>query len=229
VARAKQTARADARRRARLANRVVETEPDFDADEEAPTRTPKASDVPSGRPGRPGLRGFTSAFRASYRPPNVRADIAALPPLLLGRSFLAAIGLVLVGAIGFALYPGYSGSTFLFQFLTFPPAMAPIFLAGFFAPRASYILGFIVGVFDALVYAALLLTVAPSLGLAPDQSLLAGYVLTSLFWSAVTGVLFAAGAAWYRRFLQLTSPRRQAAARNQPSRGRQQANAARRR
>jgi len=227
VARAKQTARSEARRRARVANRAVEVEDEGLEGSDESAAAPARPNTASGRTARPVAGGFMAALRSSYHRPDVRADLAALPPLLLGKSFLAALGLILVGAIASLVYPGYSGSVLLFQFLTYPPALAPIFLAGFFAPRASYLLGLIVGVFDAIVYSVLLVQVAPTLDLAPGSTL-GGYIITSLLSSAATGIVFGAGAAWYRRFLQLTSPRRQASARNQPARGKQPANTRRR-
>src|SRR5205823_1293628 len=103
------------------------------------------------QPGRPGL---TSAFRSAYHPAHYREDIAALPQLVRGRWFLISIGLVVLGAAAYLAFP--SPQTFLLvQSLTLPPAMLPIFLVGFTAPRASYLLGLMVGVVDVVVYAIL--------------------------------------------------------------------------
>jgi len=230
VARAKQTARADARRRHRLATRPIEMEAAEPSDDEPAAVSTAARSRSSAAAGRPSIGGGVfGSFRAAYRQPNIREDLAALPRLLLGRSFLAALGLIAVGFGAYELYPGYSGSSFLFQFLTYPPAIAPIFLAGFFAPRASYLLGLIVGVADAAAYSLFLVSVAPTLG-TPVLNDLPTYILASLFWSAITGIFFASGAAWYRRFLQLTTPRRQPGGRaNQPNRCRQPAAGGRRR
>ena len=236
MARAKQTARAEARRRARIANRPLDAETDaiegevIDDDESLGAGSATAGRSQAGARGRteirprPGLRSVFGSFGQAYRRANVREDLAVLPKLLLTRGFLAALGMVLLGFILAEAFPGYSGSSFAFQFLTFPPALAPIFVAGFFAPRASYLLGLLVGLFDALVYAVWLVTVLPTLGAATAPTDVGLYVVTALFWSAVTGIVFGAGAAWYRRFLQLTSPKGQArgqqrGGRNQPARG----------
>jgi hypothetical protein len=215
VARAKQTARAEARRRHRLATRPLDAEPEDvapEGEDAAPTprgteaRRAQAKTSTSGRPS------FFGSFRAAYRRPDIRADLIALPGLLRGWPFLAAIGIILAGAAIFSVFPGYSLADLAFQFMTLPPAYAPIFFIGFFAPRATYLLGAVVGVIDAAVYALLILTVFPRLGGAPDQSSLPVYIGAALFWSVLTGTFFAGGIAWYRRFLALTSPRRTAPA-----------------
>ena len=233
MARAKQTARAEARRRARIANRPMDVETEAIEGEVIDDERVGAGSATAGRseagasgrteiPRRPGLRSVFGSFGQAYRRANVREDLVLLPKLLLARGFLAALGMVLLGFILAEAFPGYSGSSFAFQFLTFPPALAPIFVAGFFAPRASYLLGLLVGIFDALVYAVWLVTVLPTLGAATAPSDVGLYVLTALFWSAVTGIVFGAGAAWYRRFLQLTSPKGKAQARGQQRGGRSQ-------
>jgi hypothetical protein len=223
VARAKQTARAEARRRHRLANRLEDEAQPNELDgadlDDAPARPPtatsrSASSARAQTPARatgPIRIGIGAAFRGAYHPAHVREDLTFLPSLLVSRAFLGAIGLMLVGAAAFATFPGYTGATFLFQTLTYPPAMAPIFVVGFFAPRASYLLGFLVGVIDALLFAVLVTAVAPAIGIPTDPTLVPSLIGTALFTGAVTGTFFAAAAAWYRRFLSLSSPRRVAA------------------
>jgi len=232
VARAKQTARADVRRRNRIANRPSEADPavegeviDGDGAADAGQTSGSRSQAARGRteiPRRPGFRSLFTSFNTAYRRPNVREDLPLLPKLFLSRGFLAAIGMIVAGFIGIEIWPGYSGSAFAFQFLTFPPALAPIFVAGFFAPRASYLLGLVVGLVDAAVYTVWLIGALPAVGAGSDAPNLGLYIGTAFFWSALTGIVFGAGAAWYRRFLQITSPRRQAqgkGGRSQPSRG----------
>ena len=82
-------------------------------------------------------------------------------------------------------------------------------MSGFLAPRASWLLGVIVGLVSAACYAFLILTIfsavaaaAPTPGLAQDV-ILSGFVL-----SPVLGALFASAAAWYRRFLAMSNPNR---------------------
>jgi hypothetical protein len=218
VARAKHTGRAEARRRYRQAV----SQPDESAaealDDAAPIATaaakpavstatrsaqPRPAAAPSGRPG------FLAAFRGAYHPARFREDLTFLPKLLTSRGLLAGIGLVLVGAVAVYAFPNYTGSAFAWELLVLPgSALAPQLLAGFFAPRASYILGFIVGLVQGIVFTLFLTQFADRLGtpLAPDR---VGSVLTLSFVTGpVSGMLFAAAAAWYRRFLALSSPRR---------------------
>jgi hypothetical protein len=124
----------------------------------------------------------------------------------VSRAFLGAIALIVAGAAIFVLFPGYSGAQFLFQTLTYPPAMAPIFVVGFFAASASYLLGFIVGLIDAAILA--ILVASGALGAATDPNAIPTFLGGAVFTGAVTGAVFAAAAAWYRRFLALSSPKR---------------------
>lgn len=239
MARAKQTARAEARRRTRQTTRAAELAElengDVDGSEDAEEaaagtpaarRTAAASGVSTAGgssaarviPRRPGFGSLFSSFGTAYRAPNLREDLRAFPPLLLSRGFLAAVALTVAGAVGEILFPGYSGSNFLFQFVTYPPALAPIFIAGFFAPRASYLLGLAVGIVDVLVLLVWAIALAPALGAAANPQSILGDLLPALATNAVTGVVFGAGAAWYRRFLQTTNPRRQGQAKGQSNR-----------
>jgi hypothetical protein len=240
VARAKQTARAEARRRYRLANRLEDEAAPNELDGvESPTsgatQPGQRAAAVSSRAGasarsnaapRPGLG---SSFRLAYRPPQYRADLAALPGLLRSRGFLGAIGLVVGGAAVFAAFPGYSLSTLLFQTLTYPPAMAPIFVVGFFAPRASYLLGALVGVIDAFVYVGIAIAISQANASPLDPAVVPNLLGQALFTGVTTGALFAAAAAWYRRFLALSSPRRAAPAKGGTGRTATKAKAAGRR
>jgi hypothetical protein len=223
VARAKQTDRAEARRRYRQANRLEsEAEPNTldDGHDRATVAAPRSK---AAAPERPGI---TSSFRAAYHPANVREDLALLPQLLRTRAFLAAAGLVVAAAAFVAILPTNSLAGFAFQTFVLPPAIAPIFVAGFFAPRASYLLGLVVSLIDAVAYAFLVTVIAPTIGTAatpgPDVISLIG---TALLVGPISGVLFASAAAWYRRFLAISSRSRQQPA----NRGKARAKAASRR
>src|SRR6185503_4016149 len=97
-------------------------------------------------------------------------------------------------------------------------ALAPQLVAGFFAPRASYLLGLVAGLAQGIAFATVYPTVLASMGqpLAADQ--VSGLLTVSFVTGPVSGMLFAAAAAWYRRFLALSSPKRA-----QAGRGRQPA------
>jgi hypothetical protein len=215
LARAKQTTRAEARRRHRLT--VAQADPlagETSGDGESAAGTRRDGD--SGHSSGPGARsssattpartGLTSAFRGAYRPPHVREDIAALPELIRGRWFLISLGLVVVGFAGWLAVPS-TLTFFLLQTVTLPPAMIPIFLVGFTAPRASYLLGLIVGIVDVLLYSLLVVT-SPTLG--PGLGI-ADILFTGIAIGLPASLVFASGAAWYKRFLALSSGRRQPA------------------
>jgi hypothetical protein len=228
VARAKQTDRAEARRRYRQTAAADATESEdsgaeLDYGERKPDAGPKGAARPARTPDRApsGRVGVFDSFRLAYHPAHLREDLRALPELLRSRAFLAGTGLLLVGGIAWLLFPARSGSALAWELLVVPgSALAPQLVGGFFAPRASYLIGFMLGILQTLVFT--LVTLSPPVvaayeaiqpGSAPE--LRADQVLSALVSSAITGALFASAAAWYRRFLSLSSPRRaQAPARN---------------
>lgn len=206
MARAKQTDRAEARRRYRQTNRLsAEAEPNT---LEANEPVEAGAGGRSARPAAVGRPSLSASFRAAYHPANVREDIRLLPQLLRTRAFLVAAALVIVGTLFVAVQPTSTLAAFAFQTFVLPPAIAPIFVAGFFAPRASYLIGFVVSLIDVVAYAFLLTLVAPVIGLegAADVPSLVG---TALLVGPTSGILFAAAAAWYKRFLALSSISRQ--------------------
>ncbi|MBF8289958.1 MAG: hypothetical protein HW391_926 [Chloroflexi bacterium] len=221
MARAKQTDRADARRRWRQTHGD-----EFLADDSetvaAGAVQPPAS-APSARPS------ITAAFRNAYHPANVREDLAALPGLLGSRAFLVALALVVGGLGAVVVAPNTTVSNFIFQAMVVPPAMAPIFIVGFFARRASYLLGLIIALVDFAAYAFFVYSVAPGLTVeiiepAQQQQL----VLSALSVGPLSGVFFAAAAAWYRRFLSLSNANAQRRAQQRAQQRARSAKSARR-
>lgn len=206
MARAKHTVRAEARRRYRQAVSQPGDETGAELDESAP-KAAAARNAPQARPAQtpPGRPSFLGAFRGAYRPAHLREDLRALPKLLTSKALLAGIGLVLAGAAAWLAFPNYTGSAFAWELLVYPgQALAPQLAAGFFAPRASYLLGLIVGVVQGIVFAAYVLG-----GPTPVPSDRVGALLTISFATGpFSGLLFASAAAWYRRFLALSSARR---------------------
>jgi hypothetical protein len=200
MAREKNTYRASARRRSRAVARenrdaAADTFAADDADMAAETAT---SDQP-----RSGL--FTM--------PHVREDIAALPEIFRTRRrgipimWLPFI-LIIVGFVLALLEPfqgldaGIAGIlAFYVQTFFIPTGLLTFLLAGFMAPRASYLVGFIVGVFNAvlLVIAFGVVLNSQIIAVAGDQA------STAIFWmigyALLIGPLAAAFAAWYRNFL----------------------------
>ncbi len=221
MARAKQTGRAEARRRYRQsAVEPADESPELDYGERkseigAGKETPKPAAGTRSATARPG---FGSAFRTAYHPPRVREDLRHLPMLLRSRAFLAAVAMILVGAVAVYLFPNYTGSAFAFELLIWPgSALAPQLVAGFFAPRASYILGFLVGVIQGIVFTIFLTQFSGRMGTTLPPEEVTNLFTVSFLTGPVTGGLFAAAAAWYRRFLALSSPRRPPAGRPQAS------------
>jgi hypothetical protein len=218
VARAKQTARSEARRRYRQASSQP-AEADTDALESnarpgagAAKATPRQNDKPSPTPaGRPG---FMFAVRGAYHPAHIAEDIRLLPTVLTHWSFLAAVALVLVGAVAAYLFPGYTGSAFAWELLVLPgSALAPQLVAGFFAKRASYLLGLIIGLVQGVVFVIFITQFAARVGTTLPTDQMGNLLLLAFVTGPISGTLFAAAAAWYRRFLALSSPRRPTPAR----------------
>jgi hypothetical protein len=153
--------------------------------------------------------------RPAFRMPNIRADIRALPSIFRSKPILF-VPLVLL-LVGLPLYiliaqgrlsPDISGlAGYYVQFFFLPPALFTFFIAGFFAPRASYLVGFIYGLIAGVIWTSGFLIVgvpaqdsgqtATPLVLDPPLVLMNMLVVGVLY-----GTLAAALAAWYRDFLR---------------------------
>ena len=218
MARAKHTDRAEARRRYRQSTHPIEGETDEASDASSIPATaaakpaPRRNDLPgTGRPS------FTGAMRGAYHRANIREDLAHLPALLRGRAFLAGLALVLGGAAVYLAFPRMTGGTTAFELLVLPSsALMPALVTGFFARRASYLQGFLVGIVQAVTYVLLLPTYIGVLNefganITPEQ--VDGLRVSALTSGPFLSSIFASRAAWYRRFLALSSPRRAAGAR----------------
>ncbi len=223
MARAKQTDRAEARRRYRQATAQTtgddgaEDAGELDYGERKPSGGGKAAAQPARRetPAPTGRVGFTDAFRLAYKAPHVREDLVALPKLLVTRGFLAAVGLVLAGFVVVLLLPNYTGSRFAWELLVFPgSALAPQLVAGFFAPRASYLLGLLIGILQGVIFTVAVTVFGDRLGTELPSDQIGSLLSVSFVSGPISGALFAAAAAWYRRFLSFSSPRRGPAGRS---------------
>jgi hypothetical protein len=212
VARAKRTERAEARRRYRAATApdVAFDEVDSDAPAPKPSRTPSATaSKPSGTPAR---MSFFDAFKASIRPMHVRPDIAALPWIAVHTKALwVPLLITLVSTVAIIVTSGHDTITqFAFAYFVQTPAIGGVFIAGFLAPRASWLLGVIVGFVSAVCYSILIVFFPLTIyAAAPPTDIQArDAVVSALLLSPIIGGFFAAAAAWYRRFLALSSPNR---------------------
>jgi uncharacterized membrane protein len=222
LARAKNTDRAEARRRHREQTRAVEETPAAGA---AAATAEAVAPEPS-----PSLGG---ALRTAFRFPDIRADLRILPGMLLhtkklwipfialGVAFVLALMLaqtksstvILGGTLvsleyGRVLPPGIDNIVALFVQLTLPPtALFVFFVGGFLAPRASYLVGAVLGLVDGLLW-SLLFILAP--GAQPDQPGRATNTsdyLAIILIAVVVGTLAAGFASWYRNFLRQSQER----------------------
>ena len=159
--RAKRTNRAEARRRYRASiGEPIEEEAFDEAEPQAAARSsaPKAAGDTQERPS------LAYAFRSAFRPPNLREDLRALPSLIVDRSVWLPSLLTLAAGIAFAFTGG--GNWLIALIATYfvaPPALGSVFLGGFLAPRASYLVGLIIGFVSAVVASAVILTSSASL------------------------------------------------------------------
>ena len=193
MARAKSTERAAARRRYRAAQAAARQTDAIPADVEPDAPEPAAPRQPL------------------FRPPDVRADLAALPGILrTKRGIWLAFALMPIAAAVPFLVPVQPGATdqavafvltTFFQLCLFPQATVPTFIAGFVTPRAAYLVGLLIG----LVNAALVALVVTRVPGAQEVDLATTAVLV-----VVTDTVLCAFASWYRRFLRGTQERQRA-------------------
>ena len=162
-----------------------------------------------------------NAFRMSFRPINVRKDVAAVPWIATHTHALWIPVAITIGATVFTAITGATDTiaALLFTYFVMFPAIGSMFIVGFLAPRAAWLLGVIVGLISAVCYIVL-----GSQGKLPTEIQVQWNLsprdafVTSLIYSALFGAFFAAGAAWYRRFLALSSPNRATSASRRPPR-----------
>jgi len=222
VARAKRTERADARRRYRV---VTTGAPDVDAAVETPVvpvaalprerrdRRPSGS-APGAPP--PPRTGFLTSLRAAAGPVDIRADLRAFPSVVLHSKAALIPGLVIVATTAAMLIPATAANQLVVlagNVILQPPPMIIAFLAGMLAPRAAS--GLAAGVAFVLVVTVNTDVLMTPLGftyvVSTEQKL--AYAQNVLVTAPVFGLAVGAFAGFYRRFLNMSSPRRQAARR----------------
>jgi hypothetical protein len=230
VARAKRTDRAEARRRYRASIADPLEVDDLASDEDDGPRpnvlrssTDSTGRAAAGGPSRSGAAaparpGMGAAFRSSFRPIDLRGDIRALPMLLRDKALLVP---VILSGSSVALLPllGVNPlSSAFYQYFSFTAPLGTAFLAGFFAPRASWLVGMLAAL-ASVGFQALAFSVGPFAGLYDSFLDANGQPMTRaaaemlvLNQALVVGVpsaaLFSAAAAWYKRFLGRANPNR---------------------
>ncbi len=226
MARAKRTERADARRRYRVA-----TTPDVDVAEETPVvpaaalpreqRDRRPSGLTPGAPPPP-RKGFVASLRAAAGPVNIRGDLRAFPSVVLRSKAALIPGLVIVVTTAAMLIPATAANQLVVlagNVILQPPPMIIAFLAGMLAPRAAWLLGGIAGLAAGVAY-ILVVTISTDVLMTPlgftyvvstDQKM--AYALNVLITAPVFGLAIGAFAGFYRRFLNMSAPQRQAARR----------------
>lgn len=235
MARAKRTDRAEARRRSRaaLAGPVADGDLESTADDAASagvssradgaTRVRGRSVAAASSPSRgstppPPRPSITGAFRSSFRPVDLRGDIRALPqivthwslyvPIVLSGASVALVPFLGAGSIAGVMFGYFSGAA----------PFGTAFIAGLFAPRASYLVGILAALASA-GFMALAFAVGPfggtlqgmtDVNLVPLSESSAKSILLSeaLFTGVPLAALVAAAGAWYRRFLNRANPNR---------------------
>lgn len=195
MARAKNTSRSEARRRTRVTLRSEVLEADEAEDQDL------AADQPAAPTARPRL----------FRMPNVRADLRALPQMFRSRRLLWAPLLLLVGGLVVTLalpgLPAQIGSIadLYIQFFFVPPALFTFFIAGFLAPRASYLVGLLYGLIAGGMWGAIILGPGMATSITtgtPTTVEPLVVIFNMLLIGSLYGTLAAAFAAWYRDFLR---------------------------
>jgi len=213
VARAKGTDRAEARRRYRA---IVKAQEEAEAGSEGqeavavvPTRNRgRGSQAlkPLPQPQVAQRPGFFGAARAAYRPVHYREDVRYIVPLITRTHAVWPVLVLTIVAVPLALSrPNVKDDPILSVVLFFlsPMPIVPAMIAGFLAPRATWLAGLIDGFIVGIGLLVLVVLAGVSqLGfnkVPPDQVFA---VSVSIFSSALPfGALLAAGTGWYKRFL----------------------------
>ncbi len=202
MARAKNTARAEARRRNRQARTLVT------AGADPATDAVTTEDVVEPAP------------RSRFALPDVRGDLRALPRMLLTRKRLwIPFALVII-----AFVVGMAGNRQLLPAALVEPAavyvqlvlptqsLIAFFLAGFMASRGSYLVGLLLGLMTGPLY-AIWFWEAFGAQLAADvaaQGTIVSFeqfLVQTTIQGALFGTLAAGFAAWYRGFLRSSQER----------------------
>jgi hypothetical protein len=212
VARAKNTDRAEARRRYRAATAA---EVESDAASVSAAAIPRDARTAGAAKGtaEPARRaGVVEAFRLAARPADVRGDIRALPRILRTepRVWLAP-GLVVVGGI-ILVVPSLGESSIgrlITGLLIFPQPLIPYFLGGMLVSRGAWLIGLLTGLLAGILSTVYILTVSTTGLSGITESQRSDALLYVIVVSPLFGLATGAFAGFYRRFLRIASPAQQ--------------------
>jgi hypothetical protein len=163
------------------------------------------------------------AGRSGFRMPDVRRDLADLPQLFRDKRLLyIPFALLLIAFLaGLALTqdvitdPQLTQVIATFVQFTLPPSsLLLFFLGGFIAPRSSYLIGLLLGIFDGVLYELLLIS-TPGVRIVGEGTpvdttviqLTATSITVGIVYAIIIGTVGAAFAAWYRNFLRSSQDR----------------------
>jgi ABC-type multidrug transport system fused ATPase/permease subunit len=210
LARAKNTQRSQARRQHRAELRANTLSDDAYLDDDDSATVEPETQVTSRRP----LSG--GGLGSMFHRPDIRGDLRAMPGLLRTqkRLWIPFVALLAGFAIDAAFFWGYlsadanSIAILAFTLILSPQALFVPFIAGFLAPRGAYLLGALVGLFDAILITILF---AGPVQADRGANLLATSGLGDIVAIFVVAILFAtfaaAFASWYRGFLRTSQER----------------------
>lgn len=222
MARAKRTDRAEARRqyRAYLAAQAeaeaVETVEGAEGEEPPARPSGDRSARAALSAGRPAQRvGFLGAFKGATRPVHYLDDLRYAPTLVFRTNAIWPGALLSLAALtfGFTRTDFNDGSTqiILGFVLSLVPMIQPM-LAGFLAPRATWLAGIIASLISGICYEILIIWYTSGhIGNAPKDFSIgsgqyAGLTVQVILTAITFGALMGAGSGWYKRFLNLTGP-----------------------
>ena len=219
VARAKRTDRSEARRRYRayLQDQMEAEAAEGVAGEELPAghsgdRSARAASSAE----RPTQRvGFLGAFKAATRPVHYVDDLRYAPTLIFRTNAIWPGALLSLAALAFGLTrTDYNDGSIqiILSFVLSPVPMLQPMLAGFLAPRATWLAGIIASLISGICYEILIIWYASGhlanlpKGFVVGSGDYAGLTVQMILTAVTFGALLGAGSGWYKRFLNLTGP-----------------------
>ena len=226
MARAKRTARAEARQRYRAylqyqaEGEGADAEQDDTPEPQAGAKSSRrvAPAVSPGQAIRPGQRlGVMAALKAATRPVHYLDDLRYAPTLILRTNAIWPAAVISLGCLAFGfMQTDFNGGGFQFLLsfgLSSPPLIQPM-IAGFLAPRATWLAGIISSLISGACLEVLLVwAYSGHVANMPAANIAYGPLAIELIATAFAfGALLGAGSGWYKRFLSMSvgsSPRAQ--------------------